>query len=124
MGARCSLGSFSRSSLRALDRDDPYFLGPPPRDPWPCPPAPPLGPPPDGLSARRRERWRLRRAARTLAQYSVIALNWLTLGHPSFAPAEARVRATASPCQEGVRSRIERLCRIAVRLARGGKSDL
>ena len=30
----------------------------------------------------------------------------------------------ASPCQEGIRTRIERLCRIAVRLARGGKSDL
>eukprot|EP00959_Pyramimonas_sp_CCMP1952_P289974 6064710-Pyramimonas_sp.AAC.1 len=116
MGSRCSLASFTRSSLSASARDSSAERAP--RDPWPCPPAPALPPPPSSMVGRARERWRIRRASRALSQHAAVALNWLTLGHPSFAPPEAQVSETVTPCQEGIRERLERLCRIAVRLAR------
>ena len=49
---------------------------------------------------------------------------WLRLGRPPCAPAEARVGAPATAAQRQLRDRLGRLVRISVRLARGSRSDL
>ncbi len=123
---RCSLGSFARSSSRSLFPASLAPDGASARDPWPLPP-PPVPPARCLRSGRARERERVRRSAVQLVQQAVIALNWLTLGHPSDAPPSIWSICVGAPCSAAQSAMIASLLRqasIAVRVSRKGDSDL
>jgi len=118
--SRCSLGEFARRSLLPPSQAVPRSAA----DVWPCPPPPGLGGEWRPCSGRRRERMRQRGAARSLVQFVVCALNWMTLGFATEPPDFACVGAPVTTVQQEHIDRLERFCSYAVRLGRGPGSDL